>query len=235
MEKILLAIFSAHEYVYTRPGSTQRDWFSRPTVNRIEGIRNSWLRDVTCDYRIFKGFGQDRTPLPDEIWLPCLDDYFHSCDKLKGVIKYALDNSYDRIFKIDDDCFLWYDRLMANIPTADYVGSGRGWDIESSKRFPTIFAPGFSYWLSKKAMETFLRAPVGCWAEDRALGESLHRAGIHLTPDYRFHLCKPTKTNQYISDAELYKPNDWLSVHSLSPDQMRQYHKSLSTVITQQV
>jgi hypothetical protein len=221
-ERILLAIFSCHEYKYERVGC--RDWFNRPVTDRISGIRESWLQDVRCDYKIFKGFGQGRTPLADEVFLPAIDDYFHSADKLREMFKYALNQGYDRIGKFDDDTWIYYDRLMANIPTADYVGSGRGWDVESCSRFPTTFAPGFSVWLSKKAVETFLRAPVGCWAEDRALGESLHRAGIHLTTDYRYHLCKPTKTNQYISDAELYKPNDWLTIHSLSPDQMRRLH-----------
>jgi hypothetical protein len=232
-ERILLCLFSCHEYSYTLAG--MKDYFDRPIVDRVQGIRDSWLKDVTGDYKIFKGFGQGRTPPQDEVDLPCLDDYFHSADKLRAMFKYALDKGYDRVFKIDDDCFLWYDRLMQNIPTADYVGSGRGWDVETSKRFPTIFAPGFSVWYSKKAMEILMKSPVGIFAEDRWCGEALYNKGIHLTTDFRYHLCRPTKTNQYISNEELYKPNDWLSVHSMSPQQMVQYHKSLSTVITQQV
>ncbi len=224
MSKFLLAIFSAHEYKYEIAGC--RDWFSRPIVNRIEGLRNSWLRDVTGDYRIFKGFAQGRTPQADEVFLPVLDDYHHSVEKIKGVIKYALDNSYDSLCKVDDDTWVYYDRLMANIPTgADYVGSGRGWDIESSKRFPTIFSPGFTYWLSKRAMEEVLKAPQGVWAEDRYVGESLKRAGISLTTDYRYHLCRPTKNRQWISDDELLKPNDWLTFHSASPEQMRRLYE----------
>jgi hypothetical protein len=84
-------------------------------------------------------------------------------------------------------------------------------------------------------MEILMKSPVGIFAEDRWCGEALYNKGIHLTTDFRYHLCRPTKTNQYISNEELYKPNDWLSVHSMSPQQMVQYHKSLSTVITQQV
>jgi len=231
-ERILLCLFSCHEYSYTSAGF--KDWFTRPIVDRLAGIRESWWKDITCDHKIFKGFGGGRIPQLDEIFVPAIDDYHHSVDKIKGIIKYALDNSYDRIFKIDDDCYLHYDRLMSNVPTADYVGSGRGWDVESSKRFPTDFAPGFSYWLSHRAMEIVLKAPMGCWAEDRAVGETLKREGIRLTTDHRYHLTRPTKTCQYISDDELYKPNDWISVHSLSPQQMIKYHSS-STVITQQV
>ncbi|MGA2885767.1 MAG: hypothetical protein ABSE80_11500 [Halobacteriota archaeon] len=222
MPRILLAIFSCHEYKYEIAGC--RDWFSRPITNRIQGIRDSWLKDVTCDYRIFKGFGKGRTPPQDEVDLPCLDDYFHSADKLRAMLKYALDRGYDRIFKCDDDVFVYYDRLMANVPTADYVGSGRGWSVESSKQFRTDFCPGFTYWLSKRSMETLLQCPAGCWAEDRWVGESLKRKGIHLTTDHRYHLVKPTKTNQYISDGELGKSNNYLTIHSLSPDQMRRLY-----------
>ena len=220
--RILLALFSCHEYKYEIAG--MRDWFTRPVVDRVSGIRDSWLKDVTGDYKFFFGQGGNRQPLGDEIFLPVPDDYHHSFEKIKGVIKYALDNGYDYLCKVDDDVFVYYDRLMANAPTEDYVGSGRGWDIESSKRFPTDFAPGFTVWYSRKSMEILLRSPAGCWAEDRWCGTALKKAGIHLTPDYRYHLCKPTKTNQYISDAELYKPNDWLTIHSLSPDQMRRLH-----------
>ena len=233
-ERILLCVFSCHEYSYTSAG--RRDWFTRPVTDRVQGIRESWLQDVRCDYRIFKGFGQGRTPLDDEIFLPAIDDYYHSADKLRAMFRYALDQGYTRIFKCDDDVFVYYDRLMQNVPTADYVGSGRGWDVETSKRFPTIFAPGFSVWYSRKAMEVLAKSPAGVFAEDRWAGESLHRAGIHLTTDYRFHLCRPTKTNQWISDSELYRPNDWLSVHSMNPQQMVQYYKSFKNVaITQQV
>ncbi len=232
-ERILLCVFSCHAYSYTAAGC--RDWFNRPVVDRIAGIRNSWLKDVTCDYRIFKGFGGERIPQNDEIFLPSIDDYHHSSDKLREMFKYALNQGYDRVFKLDDDCFLWYDRLMSSIPTEDYVGSGRGWDIESMKKFPTNFAPGFSVWYSKRAMEVLVKAPAGCWSEDRWAGESLKRAGINLTIDHRFHLTRPTKNCQYVSDVELYKSHDWISVHSCSPTQMVQYHKSLSTVITQKV
>jgi hypothetical protein len=221
-ERILLAIFSCHEYKYERVGC--RDWFNRPVTDRISGIRESWLRDVKTDYKIFKGFGNGRIPQDDEIWLPCLDDYFHSADKLREMFKYALNQGYNRIFKCDDDVWVYYDRLMSNIPTADYVGSGRGWDVESCSRFPTTFAPGFSVWYSKRAMETLIKAPASYWCEDRWAGESLKRAGINLTTDFRYHLVKPTKTVQWISDAELYKPNDWLTIHSLLPDQMRRLH-----------
>jgi len=222
-ERILLCLFSCHEYSYTL--ASMKDYFDRPIVDRVQGIRDSWLKDVTCDYKIFKGFGQGRTPLPDEVFLPAIDDYHHSADKLREMIKYVLKKGYDRIAKIDDDTWVYYDRLMANIPTADYVGSGRGWNVEMQKRFPTIFAPGFTYWLSRKSMEALMGSQAGIWAEDRWCGEALYNKGIHLTTDFRYHLCRPSKTCQYLPESDLFKSNDWLTFHSASPDQMRRLYE----------
>ena len=219
--KVLLAIFTCHKYEYTIAG--QRDWFTRPVTDRVRGIRDSWLKDVTGDYKFFYGQGSNREPLVDEVFLPVPDDYHHSYEKIKAVIKYALDNGYDYLCKVDDDVYVYYDRLMANVPTTEYVGCGRGWDVESCKQFSTTFCPGFTYWLSRRAMELLAQSPAGCWAEDRWVGEALLRKGIRLTTDFRYHLCKPTKTNQYISDGELGKPNNYLTIHSLSPDQMKKH------------
>ena len=215
--KILLAIFSCHLYQYAAAG--ERDWFTRTTVDRIQGIRDSWLKDVTGDYKIFKGRSAG-TPPPNEIWLDAGDDYHHSTEKIRKVIRYALDQGYDYICKVDDDVCVYYDRLMENIPTSDYVGGGLGWEVAS-------FSPGYTYWLSHRAMELLDKSPAGCWGEDRWVGEALMRQRIRCTIDNRYHLVKPTRTNQYISDAELDRPNGWLTIHSLSPDQMRRHYASL--------
>lgn len=221
----LLAIFSAHKYEYTIAG--YRDWFTRPVVNRVQGIRDSWLKDVTIDYKFFYGFSQSRKPGVDEIFLPCPDDYHHSYEKIRGVLQYTLDNGYDYLIKVDDDVWVYWDRLAAYMPTADYVGSGRGFAVkENFSTFRVDFAPGFTYSLSRRSMEILLASPQGAWAEDRYVGESLRRAGIPLTVEDRFHLVKPTRTNQYISEEELEKPNDYLTIHSLSPEQMRRHYAS---------
>ena len=225
MPKILLAIFTCHKYEYTI--CDFKDWFTRPIVDRVSGIRDSWLKDVTGDYKFFYGRGP-RQPLADEVFLNCPDDYHHSYEKIRALIKYTLDNGYDRLCKIDDDVWVYYDRLMANVPTANYVGSGRGFAVtDNFAPFHTTFCPGFTYWLSKESMEILLSSPAGEWAEDRWVGEALKRRRVHLTTDNHYHLVKPTRTNQYISDEELEKPNDYLTIHSRSPEQMRRHHKSL--------
>jgi hypothetical protein len=70
-----------------------------------------------------------------------------------------------------------------------------------------------------------MKAPAGVFAEDRWAGEALYNKGIHLTTDFRYHLCRPSKTCQYLPESELFKPNDWLTFHSASPDQMRRLYE----------
>jgi hypothetical protein len=170
------------------------------------------------------------TPAADEVYLPVLDDYFHSSDKLRGLIRWTLDHGYDQLVKVDDDVYVYYDKLLAALPnlTGDYVGSNRGWDIHGDLScFKTDFIPGFTYILSEKAMKAAINGDSTTWAEDRWLGEVLHKAGIPPTFDDRFYLSRPTRSNQWVSDEflkELEKPNGYISVHSLSPEQMVKHY-----------
>ena len=218
--KTLLAIFSCHRYQYCDPKNDLiRDWFTRPVVDRISAIRDTWLKDVTYDYKIIFGRGTGRLPKPDEIFLDVLDDYHHSTDKLRALIRYAQENGYDRLLKIDDDVFVYCDRLIANEPTTEYVGGGPFGDNVFSK-----YVSGAVEWFGPRAMEILTtKGASGCWAEDRWAGETLCRNGIKATIDTRYHIVPPTRRNQYISDEELAKPNNYISIHSLTPAQMRKH------------
>jgi hypothetical protein len=234
--RILLGIFTCHKYQYIVPGSDTRDWFTRPpVVDRVSAIRDTWLKDVTVDYKFFYGRGSGRSPQPDEVFLDAPDDYLHSADKLRGVIKYALAKDYDYLLKIDDDVYAYWKRIMQNVPTADYVGSSTGpvpvpdptavvwWKSRTANT--TTYCSGMAYWLSKHALKVLSESAPGCWAEDRWAGESLYRKGIYGEIDGRYYIAPRTRTNQYITDAELAKPNDFLVIHSLTPDQMRRHWK----------
>ena len=210
--RLFLAVFSCHAYNYK--ADNINDWFTRPVVDRLAGVRDSWLKDVNCDYKIFKGFSNAK-PATDEIFLNCKDDYYHSADKIRGVIDYTLEHEYDQLVKIDDDVWVYWDRLMKAAPIADYVGAGQ----KNSQ-----YCAGFTYWLSRHAMETLQACPQGSWAEDRWVGESLYRRGIRCSVDNRYYIAPFTRTCQFISDAELERPNDHLTIHSLTPLQMRRLH-----------
>lgn len=214
--KILLGIFSCHKYDYKFDDDCTKDWYVRPNVDRVSALRDTWLKDVTVDYKIFYGCGMtSRTPLSDEVFLSAPDEYKASSQKMKALVRYALDNGYDYILKIDDDVFVYWNRLDLN-PTADYIGGG-----------PSGFAAGCAYWLSRKAMQLLVQQPCFRWQEDYWVGCVMENEKIPFSKDARYYIAPSTQNCQYISDEALSKPNDYLSIHSLSPDQMRQYHKEI--------
>jgi hypothetical protein len=216
--KILLAVFSCHRYEYKFDDGTV-DWYTRSNVDRVSALRDTWLKDVTVDYKIFRGLGNGTTiPLPDEVFLDTPDDYQHSSRKLKALVQYALDNGYDYLLKVDDDVWVYWNRLDLN-PTADYIGGG-----------PSNFAAGCAYWLSRKAMQLLVQNTCFRWQEDFWAGCVMENNRIPFTRDARYYIAPSTKTNQYISSEELAKPNDYLTIHSLSPEQMRQYYTEKETL-----
>ena len=221
--KLLLVIFSCHRYNYSPD-----DWFKRPTVDRLSALRDTWLKDVTVDYKIFKGrrVGLHDTALhirpTDEVWLDAGDDYRQSNEKIKGVIAYALEHGYDYLIKVDDDVYCYWERMNLN-PTADYMGGG-------GPQYRGQYCAGITYYLSRRAMQilsntSLATSDINAWAEDRWVGTSLWRHQIRCEFDLGYYVAKPTRTNQYISDADLEKlGHTFKTVHAMTPDQMRGYH-----------
>ena len=212
--KLLLGIFSCHRYDYHFDDQCMKDWYIRTDVDRVSALRDTWLRDVDCDYKIFYGRGANREPLADEIFLDAPDDYQHSSQKLKKLVQYALETGHDRLLKIDDDTWAYWDRLKKIVLSDDYVGGG-----------PSNFAAGFTYWLSAKAMNLLVNTSCYQWQEDFWVGRVLESHGVKFVKDPRYFVAPTTKNCQYISDEELAKPNNYLTIHSLSPDQMRRLYK----------
>ena len=212
--KVLLAIFSCHKYDYKFDDGCTKDWFTRTNVDRVGALRDTWLKDVTVDYKIFYGAGAKRAAEKDEVFLNAPDDYQHSSQKLKALVQYALEKGYDAIAKSDDDIYLHWDRFMTNLPISDYVGGG-----------PSGFAAGCFYWLSAEAMRLLVQQPCFRWQEDYWVGSVLENARIRLVKDSRYYIAPSTQSCQYISDEALYKPHSHISIHSLSPTQMRAYYK----------
>ena len=210
--KILLAVFSCHQYNYRFDDPCMKDWFTRPDVDRVSALRDTWLKDVTCDYKIFYGAGARRAAEKDEVFLNAPDDYQHSSSKLKALMQYALEKGYDYVLKIDDDMWVYWDRLNLH-PTVDYIGGG-----------PSNFAAGCAYWMSARLMQLLVSSPCFRWQEDYWVGCVAENNHIPFTKDARYFIAPTTQTCQYISDDALYKPNDYLTIHSVSPTQMRTYY-----------
>jgi hypothetical protein len=84
--KPLLAIFTCHRYTYP-----PNDWLKHPVMDRVSALRDTWLKDVTIDYKLFYGIG-GLNPKPDEVFLQAPDDYLSSSYKLKALVRWALNH-----------------------------------------------------------------------------------------------------------------------------------------------
>lgn len=192
MKKLLIAILTAHRYDYYIDDLTVEYNKTRclNQSDRVSTIRNTWVKDIPAgvDYRFFYGtklrsnlvkpnqrpstIPKDvlRPPLADEVYLDCGDNYTHNPDKMKAICKYALDGGYDYILRVDDDTFVYPDRLLkSDWDTAVYSGSGNG-----------TFHPGGCMFLNRTAMELILAARITHYADDLWIGQVMSTNGVKL-------------------------------------------------------
>jgi hypothetical protein len=147
--------------------------------DRHEAQRNTWLADLPLDYRFF--IGQSSIAAEDEEVLNCPDDYQSLAIKTKAMIRWALDRSYDYLFKCDTDTVVnpW-GLICSGFRYYDYIG-GYNADIVpffTDKKIE-FASGGAGYWLSRKAMAVldFLDAPRVA-AEDVFVANTLSTGGI---------------------------------------------------------
>jgi|SRR5579862_9195170 len=227
--KILIAVTSCHAF---------RD--------RADSVRATWAKEVEgADVRYFLGKGEPQRP--DEVILDCPDGYHYLSMKTQLIRRWAVENGYDYLWKIDDDTYVRPERLLGDgFAALDYVGRLRG----SSGNYLAPYCSGFCYGLSRKALE--LLAPLS-WAvnedfsEDRWTGNKLLSLGItpHHEAQFVVHNSKnnalsgreaPLNGNAVIASCE-YLPQQMLAVHedfkSGRRSEVGEYHKpagSLSRV-----
>jgi len=118
--------------------------------------------------------------------LDVADDYLSLPDKTRAICKWAIDQGFDYIFQCDDDVYLRPERLLdSGFQSFDYVGRLRG----PSGKYPAPYCSGFSYWLSRKAMQAVINAPWnGDTADDRFVGNVLQDAGVVGALDERYQI-----------------------------------------------
>ena len=201
--KPLLAIRSCHRY-----------------SQRAQNLRDTWLPDVPrgLDYHFFTGLPTNEfTPCPyeDTVVLPCGDTYKDLPSKTQAICDWALGHDYEWVHMLDDDVYARPERLLAAVPVgSDYVGRKRGpscpchMSPEHCDLYPADYCSGFSYWLSARAMSMIVYADLDPneTAEDRWVGNVLHREGIEPVYDGRYSVIPeappPTRHNQQITACE---------------------------------
>lgn len=165
--------------------------------HRADAQRETWVKDMasafpSADVRFFFGASGPRLR-DDEVVLPVDDGYETLPLKVQRMFRWALDEGYDWVFKLDDDVYLRPERLATSVPSAphEYCGRLRG----ASGKYPAPYASGFSYWISAKAMSLVVRSAwTGDKAEDRWIGNLLSRKNVFCYPDYRFVVVQAKKS-----------------------------------------
>jgi hypothetical protein len=203
-------------------------------------LRGTWLPDIQhfsgLDYKFFVGHGQgaESAELPDDcIFLPDVDDgYGFLTYKTRSSLRWAYERGYEFVFRCFPDCFVRVDRLMAcGFEQHDFFGDFRsegdahiGKGTEPSRpilqQAQNYASGGAGYWLSRRAFELLLQAPItGIWrdtitpyAEDLWVG---NRLGVAQQPLRYFD------EKRFCNHGSRYWPrpdNDTITAHMSCPD-----------------
>jgi len=138
---------------------------------QAEAQRKTWVPLVQNAVVKFFLAKQNRDPLPDEVFLDVPDDYKSLPLKVQAMIQWAVAHGFQSVFKCDDDCFVFPNRLLDLKPKAEYGGNVME---------PGAWCSGFGYWLGRDALEYLAAAPRPFLAlrEDRWVGGVLASKGI---------------------------------------------------------
>lgn len=156
----------------------------RSRQNWAKAVRESWQQraiSAGADVRFFVGRGE--TPAEGAVELDCDDSYQGLPDKVREILKWALQRDYDFVLKCDDDVVLHPELiLVSGFDKHDFTGH------EHVKDSPVPY--GFNYWLSKKAMEIVAKEPLpaGSNNDEAWVTHTLKRKGIFLHHDPRYCL-----------------------------------------------
>ena len=205
--KRLIAIISCHRYAYPKYDEGLSHHSGQDEL-RENIIRQTWLRLVDrtkIDVKFFYGNPPDGIYLQgtgeDDVILNVKDDYLSLPLKVQAVFKWAFNNSYNYIFKVDNDTMVFPDRLLAAFNSKlDY----EGFVIRGG---PVDYCAGCGYWLSRESFSHVASAEWnGDTAEDRWVGTVLNKVGIRPTNNEQMQNCHCEVC------AEKYGPN-FISFH----------------------
>jgi hypothetical protein len=220
--KTLIAIAGCHSY---------RD--------RADAQRSTWVKDLAGDdltVKFFSGEPHPPTiPQTDEVWLSCPDSYPERKKKVLAIIRWALDNGYHRLVKIDDDTYLRPERL-SSLPEMDYGGFQLPQKFYYGPKFlyERLTVLGAFYVLSARAMEVVLGPDLhpevlfeDCWVSMQLEGNGIpcvdlkprlgYAAYDHVRPT-AYQMAQrdyPRASNDVIAAWEFRHPWEMSAVHNI--------------------
>lgn len=190
--------------------------------NRIPAVRETWFKDIqkfpNVTGKFFFGQPTSANPLDDEVYLDVPDDYAHLAPKTGQICKYAVDHDFDYAVFVDDDTFVFVDRLVAEIESAsfDYGGHAHG----------EVCTGGPGYILSRRALNEVVRNHASHWAEDVSVAVTMRHFGV-LPTNLIGH--RSGKSNHHFFTGDRFDPSllasDIVTMHAVFPDAMRQCYE----------
>ena len=213
MPKLLVGVMSCHSADYRdKVDECVRDWFDssrcKDTDARRRAIRATWKKEFVrlgIDVKFFLGKTSHRAPLDDEVFVDSGDRYHDNSYKLKQMCAYALENGYDYMLRLDDDVYIYPDRLLATEwAQHDYAGSPCG-----------DFLIGAVKFLSRRAMTLIRDSQVTHWADDAWVGCVMRDNRIPMHIIRSFH-CK-LGDEYYIQPERVPLSHQWSAFHSCYP------------------
>lgn len=186
---------------------------------RWDMCQSTWLKDSPVD---FHGFTDD------ELGLVEIDQHKNAVDPIRtlrtqGMVRWALEQGYDYLFRCDTDAYVWVNRLMAcGYEQHDYMG----WCIGYPRHLELDWAMntahgGVGFFLSKRAMEIVANAPVekygdGKYWGDLWAGHQLWKHKIYCHQDTRFLEGSSGDRKQHdgnISADQLPMDHPYIAIH----------------------
>jgi hypothetical protein len=133
------------------------------------------------------------------VFLDCRDDYEGLPNKVQEIVRWAYVHGYTHVLKCDDDVVVKPKELLSS-GFENYDFSGGQEPACKPNEIKTPF--GFCYWLSRRAMELVIAAPLPGMpgsthaqfhANDEAwISTVLYINGIYLRGDLRYYLHRGT-------------------------------------------
>lgn len=197
--KVLIAIPASNRLDYGLWESTESPHFNRDKAylgqgygrdihisrdnDRLAVVLDTWAKDVPpeMDLRIFMG-GPFFLPVGNFIHLNVEDDYAHLPQKVVAICRWAVEQEYDWMLKVDDDTYVWPQRALEEI-------RWKQWDYAGYSAHLGSISGGPGYWLSRKAMQIVAESTPHTWAEDKCVEEVLRQNGIKGYALNATHLC----------------------------------------------
>jgi hypothetical protein len=212
--KILIAIPTAKTLSYEKFRVKQKEKYGRNWEGGISGLQHdgpntrreaverTWWRDVQKFPNLTAKFftGEE---------LGCSDDFVDLPEKNRRMVQWALDNGFERMFRCDDDTFVFVDRLLRQAfenPEIDFGGADCG----------GIALGGSGIWLSRRAMGIVVNSQwdEGEWRDDAFISDALKRNGIKMVD-------LPGLSDELPGLARV-------TLHPRSPEQMHQLYDEVS-------